>query len=134
MNREATNTMDIFGKRELILELQQDMLTGSKEKNSDFLSLGKFENCCCNSGLSGFAQDFQESELKTINDFGVEHNFITVNEMVSVVKKFLVQYGIGFIDKLNEEEFSLLSQHDDNFYDILDLYTNAVYKKYIFTI
>lgn len=123
--------MDIFDKRELILELQQDMLVGSKEKDIDFLSLVKFENWCCNSGLSGFAQDFQEFELKTINDFGIEHNFITVNEMVSVIQKFLGQYGIDFIDKLNEEEFKFLSQHDDNFYDILDQYTNAVYKKYI---
>jgi hypothetical protein len=123
--------MNVFDKREKVLELQQKMLVGAKERDSSFLSLVNFENWCCNSGLSGFVQDFQESELKTINDFGIEHNFITINNMVSVVQKFLNQYGKDFIDKLNEEEFEFLSQYDDNFYDILDQYTDAVYMKYV---
>jgi hypothetical protein len=124
--------MDIFDKRELVLELQQEMLIGVKEEDSAFLSLVKFENWCCNSGLSGFVQDFQESELKVLNDFGLEHNFITINNMVSVIKKFLSQYGKDFSDKLNEVEFEFLSQYDDNFYDILDQYTDAIYMKYVY--
>jgi hypothetical protein len=123
--------MNIFDKREKVLELQQEMLVGAKERDSSFLSLVNLENWCCNSGLSGFVQDFQESELKTINDFGIEHNFITINNMVSVVQKFLNQYGKDFIDKLNEEEFEFLSQYNHNFYDILDQYTDAVYMKYV---
>jgi hypothetical protein len=123
--------MDVFDKREKVLELQQEMLIGAKERDNSFLSLVKFENWCCNSGLSGFVQDFQESELKTINDFGIEHKFITINNMISVVQKFISRYGKNFIDKLNEEEFKSLSQYDDNFYDTLDQYTDAVYKKYV---
>jgi hypothetical protein len=123
--------MDIFDKREKVLELQQKMLVGTKERDNSFLSLVNFENWCCNSGLSGFVQDFQETELNTINDFGTEHNFITINNMVSVVLMFISKYGKDFIDKLNEEEFEFLSQYDDNFYGILDQYTDAIYKKYV---
>jgi len=107
------------------------MLTGVKEKDDYFLSLVKFENWCCNSGLSGFVQDFQESDLTSANTFGNEHNFITVNKMVSVVKKYFEQYGKDFIDKLHEEEYENLSQYDDDFYDVHDQYTDAIYRKYI---
>jgi hypothetical protein len=106
--------MNVFDKREKVLELQQEMLVGAKERDSSFLSLVNLENWCCNSGLSGFV-----------------HNFITINNMISVVQKFLNQYGKDFIDKLNEEEFEFLSQYDHNFYDILDQYTDAVYMKYV---
>ena len=123
--------MNIFDKRETLLDLQGDMLTGAKEKNNDFLSLIKFENCCCNSGLSGFAQVFQVSELVSIKSFGDEYNFITINNMVSVVQKYLEQYGRDFIDNLSEEEFEDLSQYDSKFHEIHDLYTNIVYIKYI---
>ena len=123
--------MNIFDKREILLDLQGDMLTGAKEKNNDFLSLIKFENCCCNSGLSGFVQDFQVSELVSIKSFSDEYNFITINNMVSIVQKYLEQYGSYFIDKLSEEEYVDLSKYDSNFYEIHDLFTNAIYKKYI---
>lgn len=122
--------MNIFDKREILLDLQGDMLTGAKEKNNDFLSLIKLENCCCNSGLSGFVQDFQVSELLSIKSFSDEYNFITT-DMISVVQKYLEQYGRDFIDNLSEEEFEDLSKYDNEFYEIHDLYTNTIYKKYV---
>jgi len=123
--------MDIYDKREVLLDLQVDMLNGTKEKDTDFLILINFENCCCNSGLSGFIQDFQVSELISIKNFSDEYNFITINNMVSVVQKYLEQYGSDFIDNLSEEEYENLSQYDSRFHEIHDIYTNAIYKKYI---
>lgn len=123
--------MNVFEKREVILNLQESMLTDKEERDESFLSLISFENWCCNSGLSGFVQDYKERDLDFIEQFIGEREFICITSMVQVIRKYIKQYGINFIDSLTETEYDELSQYDDDFFDVHDQFTGAIYKKYI---
>jgi len=123
--------MNIFDKREAILNLQESMLTSKVERNESFLSLISFENWCCNSGLSGFVQDYKESQLDFIEQFIREFGFSSIAGMVPVVRKYINQRGLNFIDSLTESEYDDLSQYDGAFFDVHDQFTDALYNKYI---
>ena len=122
--------MDIFEKRDTLLDLQGTMLSGKREPNNQFLSLMNFENWCTNSGMSGFAQDFQVQELKLIKSFAHQKQFSLVVNMIEFVESYIDQHGIDFINKLDEVQFERLSQFDDEFFDLADEFTLAVYDEF----
>jgi hypothetical protein len=129
--RHQNDTMNTFDEREVILSLQESMLTGTVEKVDYFLALINFENWCCNSGVSGFVQDYKEDDLEYIQKFITEFGFSAIENVVAVIRKYIKKYGVNFIDSLSETEYDDLSQYDDEFFEIHDQFTSAIYKKFI---
>lgn len=123
--------MDIFDKRDIILNLQQSMLLGNVNKSECFLALINFENNCCNSGVSGFLQDYEESELDHIEKFITEYKFTSIEKVIVIIRKYINKYGLNFIDNLNDIEYDEVSQYDDEFFEIHDEFTNSIYSKFI---
>jgi hypothetical protein len=107
------------------------MLIGKSEKVECFLALIRFENWCCNSGLSGFVQDYKKKDLDYIENFIAEFGFSSIENMITVIRKYINKYGTNFSDTLTEAEDFDLSQYDSAFFEIHDQFTNAIYNKYI---
>lgn len=123
--------MDIFDKRDVVLDRQVAMLKEEMEKDEKFLSLIKFENACCNSGFSGFFQDFTRQDLEYVDEFSKQNGFTVINDVISIAYKHIDQYGNSFIDHLSESEFEKLSKYDDVFFELQDQYTAEIYDDYI---
>jgi len=121
--------MDVFDKRDKLLDLQIDMLEGKIDKKVEILTLVHFENSCTNSGLSGFAQDLELYDLTIVDSFANEEKFEVVKKMIKTLESFIEKYGINFLDELDDEEYNELSQFDDLFHEVNDLYTERLYEK-----
>ncbi len=123
--------LDIFDKRDEILDLHITMLEGKESRDEEFISLVNFENWCSNGGLTGFIQDLKNESVKHVLDFSVEYKFQIVEKMSRLLLLYIDKYGLSLSDKINETEFDDLSKYDREFFSVVDEYTNAIYKKYI---
>ena len=72
--------MDVFDKRDFLLNQQIEMLAGKIEADELLLALIHFENCCGNGGLSRFAEDFRMEDLTIIEAFAKEEKITTVEK------------------------------------------------------
>jgi len=123
--------MDIYDKRDVLLDLSIDMLNGDKPRNDDFLILIDFENWIVNSGLSGFTQTIHDKKISVIENFALEQKFDLIAKMASVLRRLYDLHGEDFVDKLSDSEYGELGQYDDDFIDFHDIYTDTLYKKYV---
>ena len=124
-------SMDIFDKRDAILDKQEAMLSGKIPTDSDFMALVNFESWCANSGLSGYVQDIQEPALTVVCKFAENNDLDVVKKMMCVVEDYVEKYGKEFVDQLSDEQYEYLSQYDDEFYKMQDRYTELIYETYI---
>ena len=115
----------------MILDRSIEMEKGEVEIDEKFICLVKFENWLSNSGLTGFAQDFKEAEIAILNTFATEFNFPLIKQMMILLEKYNSKYGVNFIDEVSDYENDDLSQFDNDFYKINDMYTQAIYDKYV---